>query len=134
MVFLFDTNICIYIIKGKSAALLEKLSGFPLDDIAVSSITIAELQFGVSKSLFPEKNLAALQKFLTPFSIVDFDYPAAVEYGKIRANLERKGTPIGPMDMLIAACAKSRGLTLVSNNTKEFLRIEGLNVENWVEA
>lgn len=114
--------------------MLEKLSGFPLDDIAVSSITIAELQFGVSKSLFPEKNLAALQKFLTPFSIVDFDYPVAVEYGKIRATLEKKGTPIGPMDMLIAACAKSRGLTLVSNNTKEFLRVEDLNVENWVES
>jgi tRNA(fMet)-specific endonuclease VapC len=78
------------------------------------------------------KNLFALQKFLTPINIVDFDYRAAVEYGKIRALLKKKGTPIGPMDMLIAACAKSRGLTLFSNNLKDFSRIESLSLENWV--
>jgi len=132
MGYLFDTNICIYIIKKRSPALLDKLSGFPFDSISISSITIAELQYGVEQSLFPERNLFALQKFLTPFNIVDFDYPAAVEYGKIRALLEKKGTPIGPMDMLIAACAKSRGLTLVSNNMKEFSRIDNLDLENWI--
>jgi tRNA(fMet)-specific endonuclease VapC len=132
MGYLLDTNICIYLIKKRSPALLEKLSGFPLDSISISSVTIAELQYGVDKSLFPERNNFALQKFLTPFNIVDFDYPSAVEYGKIRASLEKKGTPIGPMDMLIAACAKSRGLTVVSNNIREFSRVEGLRLENWV--
>jgi len=132
MDYLFDKNICIYIIKKKSPALLDKLSGFPFDSISISSITIAELHYGVDKSLFPVKNLFALQKFLTPFNIVDFDYRAAVEYGKIRALLKKKGTPIGPMDMLIAACAKSRGLTLFSNYLKEFSRIESLSLENWV--
>lgn len=111
--------------------MLDKLSGFPFNSISISSITIGELQYGVEKSLFPERNLFALQKFLTPFNIVDFDYPAAVEYGKIRSILEKKGTPIGPMDMLIAACAISKGLTLVSNNTREFSRIENLGLENW---
>lgn len=133
MEYLLDTNICIYIIKKRPVQVLRKFTGFAVGDIAISSITLAELQFGVVKSSNPEKNQEALDKFLTPIEILDFGYYASIEYGKIRAALERKGTPIGPLDMLIASHAKSMGLTLVTNNVKEFERIPGLKIENWVD-
>ncbi len=133
MEYLLDTNICIYIIKKRPVQVLRKFTGFAVGDIAISSITLAELQFGVVKSSDPEKNQEALDKFLTPIEILDFGYYASIEYGKIRAALERKGTPIGPLDTLIASHAKSMGLTLVTNNVKEFERIPGLKIENWVD-
>ena len=131
--YLLDTNICIYIIKKRPIQVFEKFKSLSFGSIGISSITLAELQFGVAKSALPEKNQEALNSFLTPLEIVDFGYGAAIEYGKIRADLMRKGTPIGAMDMLIAAHAKSMSLTVVTNNEKEFNRVIGLKVENWIK-
>jgi len=131
MEYLLDTNICIYIIKKKPAEVFEKLKKVMLGDLGISAISLAELQYGIEKSSNPEKNREALEIFLTPIEIVEYGYEASVDYGKIRAELERKGTPIGPLDMLIASHARSLGLVLVTNNVKEFERIPGLRIENW---
>ncbi len=120
MEYLLDTNICIYIIKKKPLIVLKKFKEFPLGSIGISTITLAELHFGIRKSLHPEKNLKALNQFIIPLEIVDFDVNATIEYGLIRAELEKKGTPIGPLDTLIGAHAKSLDLTLVTNIEKEF--------------
>jgi tRNA(fMet)-specific endonuclease VapC len=131
MKYLLDTNICIYIIKKRPASVLKKFESLSLGDVAISSITLAELYYGIMKSSNPRKNQEALDKFLIPLEILDFDYAATIEYGKIRADLEKKGTPIGPLDTLIASHAKSLKLTLVTNNEKEFERIPDLKIENW---
>lgn len=131
MKYLLDTNICIYIIKKRPLNVFEKFKSLAIGSIGISSITLAELQFGIMKSSDPEKNQEALDKFLTPLEIIDFDYKATVEYGIIRFDLEKKGTPIGPLDTLIASHAKSLNLILVTNNIKEFNRIDGLTIENW---
>ena len=133
MEFLLDTNICIYIIKKKPEEVFDKFKLLIPGDVGISSITLAELYYGVEKSTNPIKNKEAPEKFLTPIEIVDFGYSASIEYGKIRAFLERKGLTIGPLDMLIAAHAKSLETTLVTNNQREFERIEGLKIENWVK-
>ena len=133
MEYILDTNICIYIIKRKPTIVLEKFKKFPLGSIGISAITLAELQFGIQKSSNPEKNLNALNQFIIPLEIIDFDYNATIEYGIIRAELEKKGTPIGSLDTLIGAHAKSLDLTLVTNNEKEFVRILGLRIENWTK-
>jgi tRNA(fMet)-specific endonuclease VapC len=133
MEYLLDTNICIYIIKKKPIAVFDRFKQLTIGSIGISSITLAELQYGIMKSSNPDKNREALDKFLTPIEILDFGYYATIEYGKIRAELERKGTPIGPLDMLIASHAKSLDLTLVTNNEKEFERIAGLKIENWTK-
>ena len=133
MKFILDTNICIYIIKKKPAQVFEKFKGLPLGSVGISSITLAELEYGVKKSAQPEKNQIALNQFLIPLEIVDFDTNAATEYGKIRTDLERNGTPIGPLDTLIAAHVKSLELILVTNNKKEFKRVAGLQIENWTK-
>jgi len=131
MEYLLDTNICIYIIKKRPAGVLKKFESLSLGDVAISSITLAELYYGIMKSSNPKKNQEALDKFLIPLEILDFDYTATIEYGKIRADLEKKGTPIGPLDTLIASHVKSLNLTLVTNNEKEFARIPDLKIENW---
>ena len=131
MEYLLDTNICIYIIKKRPASVLKKFESLSLGDVAISSITLAELYYGIMKSSNPRKNQEALDKFLIPLEILDFDYAATIKYGKIRADLEKKGTPIGPLDTLIASHAKSLNLTLVTNNEKEFERIPDLKIENW---
>ena len=133
MEYLLDTNICIYIIKKRPIGVFEKFKSLSIGSIGISSITLAELQYGIMKSSFPEKNQEALDKFITPLEIIDFDYNATIEYGKIRADLERRGTSIGPLDTLIAAHDKSLDLILVTNNEKEFERILGLKVENWTK-
>lgn len=133
MEYLLDTNICIYIIKKKPEIVLEKFKTFHLGIIGISTITLAELQYGIRKSSNPDKNLMALNQFLIPLEIIDFDYKATIEYGLIRTELEKKGTPIGPLDTLIGAHALSLGLTIVTNNKKEFERIEGLKIENWTK-
>jgi len=102
------------------------------EEIVISTITIAELEYGVEKSLHPDRNRIALLEFLVPFMILDFDQMATLHYGQIRLSLESKGMPIGPMDMLLAAQARSRNLILVTNNEKEFQRIDGLQIENWL--
>jgi len=132
MEYLLDTNICIYIIKKKPIEVFEKLRSISIRSVAVSSITIAELEYGVRKSSQPQKNQIALNNFLSPLTVIDFDYQAAIEYGSIRIQLEMKGTPIGSLDMLIAAQAKTLNLTLVTNNGREFERVDGLKVENWL--
>ncbi|MES1160101.1 MAG: type II toxin-antitoxin system VapC family toxin [Bacteroidota bacterium] len=133
MGYLLDTNICIYIIKKKPESVLKRFSQIPLGEVGISSITASELNYGVAKSANPEKNQAALHQFLLAFEIFNFDYKASIEYGRIRSLLEKKGTPIGPLDTLIAAHAKSLGCILVTNNESEFRRVEGLDIENWVE-
>lgn len=133
MEYLLDTNICIYIIKKKPLDVFEKFRNLTIGMVGISSITLAELQFGVEKSSIPEKNREALERFLTPIEVLDFGYDATLEYGKIRTLLERKGVPIGPLDMLIASHAKSLDLILVTNNIKEFDRIPGLKIENWAK-
>ena len=131
MEYLLDTNICIYIIKKKPEIVLKRFRKFPLGSIGISTITLAELQFGVRKSSNPAKNLNALNQFIIPLEIIDFDYNATTEYGLIRAELEKKGTPIGPYDILIAGTALVHQGILVTNNLKEFSRVPNLKTENW---
>jgi len=131
--YLLDTNICIYIIKKKPVEVLKTLKIKSKKSIYVSAISIAELEYGVTKSQFPEKNKIALIEFLSIFYILPFDDHDAVYFGLIKTELEKKGKIIGPMDLLLAAQAKSKQLILVSNNTKEFERVEGLKIENWVK-
>lgn len=131
MKYMLDTNICIYTIKHKPAEVIKNFLKHDPDEMCISTITYAELMHGVEKSQAIEKNRIAMALFLSPITVLEFDSCAAEEYGKIRACLEKRGTPIGPMDMLIAAHAKSEGLTLITNNTREFFRVEGLNIEDW---
>lgn len=132
MRYMLDTNICIYAIKKSPKSLLDKLSCCEPGDCCISSITFSELMYGVEKSSTPERNRMALALFLSSLEVLVFDSSAAIEFGDIRASLERKGLPIGPMDTLIAAHARSRGLVLVTNNEREFSRVDGLLLENWV--
>ncbi|MCM1184339.1 MAG: type II toxin-antitoxin system VapC family toxin [Roseburia sp.] len=131
MKYMLDTNICIYAIKHRPEAVIKKMLSYEPEELCISVITYAELMHGVEKSLMAEKNRIALSLFLSPITVLEFNGQAAEEYGKIRAELERKGTPIGPMDTLIAGHAKERGLILVTNNTREFSRVDGLAVEDW---
>ena len=128
--FLLDTNMCIYLIKGQPAQALARLQSLEIATVGISSITLSELEYGVSKSSRPEQNKLALLEFLAPLEILPYDDDAA-RYGPIRASLERQGTPIGPLDTLIAAHALALGCTLVTNNEREFSRIPSLAVENW---
>ena len=129
--YMLDTNICIFAIKKRPENVLERLQSHTPSEICISSITYGELCHGVEKSQAKERNLLALTLFLSSIKILPFDETAAQEYGAVRANLERKGTPIGPLDTQIAAHAKCLGLTLVTNNIREFIRVEGLLVEDW---
>ncbi len=131
MRFLLDTNICIYLIKKSPENILKKFESCLIGDIGISSITLSELFFGVEKSQHTHQNQQALEAFITPLEIAPFDEDAAACYGKIRANLEKKGLPIGSLDFLIAAHALSLSVTLVTNNTKEFSRVKKLKLENW---
>ena len=133
MRYLLDTNICIYIIKRRPIEVLDRFKQHSLLDVAISTITLFELQFGVEKSQYRKRAQSALEKFLQPLTVLVHDCSAAVEAAVIRGQLEKRGTPIGPYDLLIAGLAKSLNLILVTNNSKEFERIEGLQVENWVE-
>lgn len=129
---MLDTNICIYVIKKKPIQVLQKLQELNPEEVCISSITYAELIHGVEKSKAIEKNRVALSLLFSNMKILDFDVTAANEYGKIRADLEKKGTPIGIMDMMIAGHAKSLNYIVITNNTKEFERVEDLKIENWV--
>ncbi|WP_375473460.1 type II toxin-antitoxin system VapC family toxin [uncultured Nostoc sp.] len=133
MRYLLDTNICIYLIKQKPQKVLDKFQTLSISDVGISSITIAELEYGVAKSQQQEKNRIALMQFLLPLEIVEFNQSSATIYGSIRSDLESRGLIIGAMDMLIASHALSLGVTLVTNNVREFSRIPTLLLENWVE-
>jgi tRNA(fMet)-specific endonuclease VapC len=134
MNYLLDTDICIYIINQKPPVVLKRVQSKRPGQIAISTITIAELEYGVARSRYPDRNRIALLEFLFPFTILEFDQKAPIEYGQIRALLETKGRPVGPMDLLLAAQAKSHNLILVTNNEKEFQRIDGLRLENWAHS
>ena len=132
MRYLLDTNICIQIIRRKPSELLSRLTALPVGDVGLSTITVAELHVGVQKSRDPARNAEALTLFLLPLEIAAFDYAAAEAYGRIRAALESAGTPIGPLDTLIAGHAVSLDAILVTDNTAEFSRVPGLRIENWL--
>ena len=132
MRYMLDTNICIYLIKRKPLSVLNKLRSIAISDVAISSITLAELEYGVAKSSRQTQNNDALQEFVAPLEIMYFDDGSACRYGEIRAYLEREGKVIGGMDMLIAGHASSLKYTLVSNNLREFERVPGLLLENWL--
>lgn len=131
MKYLLDTNICIHVIRHKSSKIIQHLTSLAIDDVGISALVLAELQYGIEKSVDPNRNQQALLQFLTPFVTVEFNQADAITYGKIRADLERRGLPIGPLDQLIAAQALSRNLILVTNNTREFARIALLQLEDW---
>ena len=126
MKYMLDTNICIYAIKNKPKEVIKEL--------CISAISYGELMHGVEKSTYREKNYLALSLFLSSITILQFDGIAAEKYGLVRAGLETMGTPIGPMDTLIAAHALSKDLILVTNNTREFCRVDGLKLEDWTIA
>ncbi len=133
MKYLLDTNICIYVINEKPKKVLRKFEQYPVSEFGISSITHAELQYGVEKSKNKNTNQDALEEFLLPLTILPFHGKRLVSrYGEIRASLESKGKTIGPLDMLIAAHALSLDLTIISNNIKEFSRIPKLKSENWI--
>ena len=131
MKYLLDTNLCVFVIRKKSQLAVQRLRQHPAGDVGISTITLAELRYGADKSRNPPKNHAALNAFLAPLEVVEFDAPAAGQYGAVRAGLEKRGLPIGPLDTLIAAHAQNLGLTLVTNNLGEFTRVSGLLVEDW---
>ncbi len=133
MNFLIDTNICIYIMNEKPIKVIQKFKDTEIGQIGISSITVSELYYGVSKSKFPKKNATRLEEFLTPFEILPYTENASRFYGEIRAQLESQGSIIGPLDLLIAAHAMSNDLVLITNNEKEFRRIDSLKIENWVD-
>jgi len=131
MRFMLDTNICIYVIKKNPPGVAERLRALKPFDVGISSVTLAELRYGVVKSGSPERNAEALVGFLAPFEVAPFDDIAAVHYGEIRTHLEKAGLPIGAMDLMIASHARSLDAILVTNNLKEFERVPGLTIENW---
>ena len=130
MKYLLDTDICIYIINERPKRVLDRFRKHSVGELGVSSITASELAFGVAKS-GSAKNRAALEGFMLPLEVAQYDLRAALVYGEVRADLERRGATIGPLDTLIAAHALSLGATLVTNNEKEFRRVAGLRCENW---
>lgn len=132
MKYMLDTNICIGFIRQKPQALIERLLQCKPGEVGISSLAIAELAHGANKSNQVEKNLSALDQFLLPLEIADFDQRASAAYGFVRAYLEREGKLIGSMDMLIGAHALSLGVVLVTNNVTEFQRIPKLKVEDWM--
>ncbi len=129
---LLDTNICIYIINAKPPHVLARFHKFHLGEIGLSSVVAAELAFGVAKS-GSDRNRRALEMFLAPLEILPFDEPSVWAYGQLRADLERSGQSIGSLDTMIAAHALSINAILVTNNTREFSRVKGLQLENWAE-
>jgi len=131
--YLIDTNICIYIMNKRPIGIIHKFKQFDVGEIGVSTITVSELQYGVSKSKNRRLNKQRIEEFLAPLEILPYDEIAAGIYGDIRLQLEKRGEPIGPLDLLIAAHALSRNLVLISNNEKEFKRVKNLKVENWVK-
>ena len=132
MKVMLDTNTCIAIIKRKSPQVLKRLDACQVGEVGISWVTLAELEFGVAKSQHLEKNRAALDEFVLPLEIAGFDRDIARVYGQVRAAPEKKGTPIGALDLLIGAHALAQGATLATNNTREFSRIKGLTIVDWL--
>lgn len=133
MKYMLDTNICIFIIKNNPLHVLKKFTTLNVGDVCISSVTYAELMFGVEKSLHHQKNKTALEQFVLPLEIMAFDVESAQYYGKIRTELEKKGTLIGALDLMIGAHALSLNSILVTNNVKEFSRVSHLKIEDWTK-
>ena len=133
MKYMLDTNTCIYIIRRKPINVIDRFKKVEISQVGISSITLSELLYGVSKSSKPEQNQMALAQFVAPLEIPAYGDEAAQYYGSIRAFLEKQGTPIGSLDLLIAAHALSLDCILVTNNEKEFNRIPSLKIDNWVK-
>lgn len=133
MTYMLDTNICIYVMKNRPEKVLQRFREELDGGLCISSITLAELEYGMKHSSNPAQNEQALLRFLAPLSILPFGAAAASECGALWTYLQNKGTPIGPLDMLIAGHALAEGLTLVTNNVREFERVPDLRLENWAE-
>jgi tRNA(fMet)-specific endonuclease VapC len=131
-VYLLDTNICIYIANKHPLEILNRLEKYQASEIKISSITVAEMEYGASESTYRERNREALMNFLSPFEIINFDSMDAEIYGIIRAELERNGNIIGPYDMQLAAQALRADYVFVTNNIREFKKIKKLKIENWI--
>ncbi len=129
--YMLDTNICIYIIKNYPGSLRERFNQFA-EQVCVSSITLAELYYGAEKSARVLQNIQEVEEFISRLDVLAFSPKAAKHYGQIRADLERAGTPVGPHDLLIGGHARAEGLTVVTNNLREFARMPGVRSENWV--
>jgi tRNA(fMet)-specific endonuclease VapC len=131
MKLMLDTNVCIHLIKEQPASVLERFASHPVGEIGMSVITLAELEYGVTKSSRPTKNREALEQFISPLEVAPFDRHATAAYGRLRTALEKKGQPIGSMDLLIAAHALSLDVRLITHNVREFGRVPGLRIEDW---
>lgn len=131
LMYMLDTNICIYVMKTYPEALREKFNALA-EQLCISSITLGELHYGAEKSSRRAENLRAIANFVARLDVLPFGEKAAAHYGQVRAELERRGTPCGAHDMQIGAHARSEGLIVVTNNMREFARMPGLRVENWV--
>ncbi len=131
MELMLDTNVCIYLIKEHPPSVVERFVTHPVGDIGISVMTLAELEYGVSKSRRPARNREALDQFISPLEVAPFDRQATAAYGKLRTTLEKKGRTIGSMDLLIAAHALSLDVRLITRNVREFGRVPGLRVEDW---
>src|SRR3990172_2145258 len=132
MKVMLDTNTCIAVIKGRLPQVSRRFNAYKVGEIGISWVTLAELEFGVAKNQNMDKNQAALDEFVLPLEVANFDPEMARVYGRVRAMLEKKGTPIGPLATMIGAHALSLGVVLVTNNTSEFSRIKGLTVRDWL--
>jgi tRNA(fMet)-specific endonuclease VapC len=133
MRFMLDTNTCVDLIRERNHDILRRMKRRSPDELCVSSVTLSELEYGAAKSANPERNRLALAQFMTPVSVVSYDGAVAPVYGRVRAELEKAGTPMGPLDTMIAAHALSLGVTVVTNNEREFRRVAGLKVQNWAK-
>ncbi len=131
MELLLDTNICIYLIKEQPLSILDRFASHAVGELGISVMTLAELEYGVSKSSRPTKNRDALDQFISPLEVAPFDRQATASYGKLRTTLEKRGQSIGSMDLLIAAHALSLDVRLVTHNVREFGRVPGLRIEDW---
>ncbi len=131
MKLMLDTNICIYLIKKHPASALERFWSHPVGEIGMSVVTLAELEYGVAKSSRPTRNREALEQFISPLEVALFDRHATTAYGRLRTALEKKGQPIGSMDLLIAAHAISLDVRLITHNMRELGRVPGLRIEDW---
>ncbi|QVM90838.1 tRNA(fMet)-specific endonuclease VapC [Pseudomonas entomophila] len=129
--YMLDTNICIFTIKNKPQVVREAFNRYH-GQLAISTVTLMELIYGAEKSAAPERNLAIVEGFAARLDVLDYDIQGAAHTAQLRAELAKAGTPIGPYDRMIAGHARARGLTLVTNNLREFQRVPGLRVEDWV--
>jgi len=131
LIYFLDTDICVHLIRGKTRHLAAHFEALEAGALGLSAITVSELRFGADKSSDPERHHTQLSRFLCAFETLNFDSEAAEHYGQIRSALEKQGQPIGPLDLLIAAHARSQRVTLVTHNVREFKRVPGLVVETW---